>query len=246
MTTTPEVRKGPRDLAVTLATLLLVLAWDASGLDLPVTRALATNHGFHWRDTWLTYTLLHEGGRLLAAGTVLFLLLHALWLHRLWWQDGPDRRQRWTALGGALLNLTAVPALKRAAATSCPWDLSEFGGSAHYVPHWDWGVPDLGPGHCFPSGHAVAGFAFIALYFVWRDTHPARARRWRWFSMATGLAFGVSQVLRGAHYVSHVAWSGWLCWSLAALVFALARRRTRARASDGAAATGPQASAAVH
>lgn len=234
----PDLRRGPRDLAVTLVTLLLVLAWDASGLDLSVTRALATAHGFPWRDTWLTYSLLHEGGRLLAAGTVLALLLQALWPRRPWWPGGSGRCQRWTALGGVLLNLAVIPALKRSAATSCPWDLAEFGGNAHYVPHWDWGVPDLGPGHCFPSGHAVAGFAFIALYFAWRDTHPARARRWLGFSLMTGLVFGLSQVLRGAHYMSHVAWSGWLCWSLAALMSALARHRARARASvDGAAAS---------
>ncbi|MFN4361579.1 MAG: phosphatase PAP2 family protein [Hylemonella sp.] len=234
----PGRRKDRRDLAVTLGTLLLVLAWDASGLDLPLTRTLATSRGFPWRDTWLTDQLLHEGGRLLAAGAMLALLLHALWPRGLGWQDGTGRHQRWAALGGVLLNLTAVPALKRASATSCPWDLAEFGGSAPYVPHWDWGVPDLGPGHCFPSGHAVAGFAFIALYLAWRDTHPARARRWLWFSMATGLAFGGSQVLRGAHYLSHVAWSGWLCWSLAMLVFAMARRRQPARVSDAAAASG--------
>ncbi|MEK9952901.1 MAG: phosphatase PAP2 family protein [Curvibacter sp.] len=227
---------------MTLTVLLLVLAWDASGLDLPVTRALATPGGFPWRDTWLTYTLLHEGGRLLAAGTVLALLLHALWPRRLGWPDGSARRQRWAALGGVLLNLAAVPALKRGAASSCPWDLAEFGGSALYVPHWEWGVPDLGPGHCFPSGHAVAGFAFIALYFVWRDTHPARARRWLGVAVMAGLVLGLSQVLRGAHYVSHVAWSGWFCWGLAALVYALARRR---RASVGDAAARPAAPAAA-
>lgn len=232
----PGQHKDRRDLAVTLGTLLLVLAWDASGLDLPLTRALATSRGFPWRDTWLTDQLLHEGGRLLAAATLLALLLHALWPRGPGCQDGTGRHQRWAALGGVLLNLTAVPALKRASSTSCPWDLAEFGGSVPYVPHWDWGVPDLGPGHCFPSGHAVAGFAFIALYLAWRNTHPARARRWLWFSMATGLAFGGSQVLRGAHYLSHVAWSAWLCWSLAVLVFAVARRRQPARVSDASAA----------
>jgi membrane-associated PAP2 superfamily phosphatase len=123
-----------------------------------------------------------------------------------------------------LLNLATVPALKRTATTSCPWDLAQFGGSARYVPHWDWGVLDLGPGHCFPSGHAVAGFAFLALYFAWRAHHPRRARGLLWTALATGLAFGAAQVLRGAHYVSHVAWSAWLCWTLSASVSALGRQ----------------------
>ena len=168
-----EAPRGPRDLAVTLATLLLVLAWDASGLDLAVTQALASARGFPWREAWLTRTQLHEAGHLLDAGTQLILKCHALRPHP-WPVHASDARHLPRAgVGAVLLNLVAVPTLKRSATTSCPWDLAAFGSSARYVSHWDWGVPDLGPGHCFPSGHAVAGFAFIALYFVWRHNATA-------------------------------------------------------------------------
>lgn len=222
-----SLRRVPGDLVLTLTTLLLVLAWDASGLDLPVSRALAHARGFPWRDSWLTYGLLHEGGRLLAALGVLALLLHALLPRPP--QAGANPAPRWRAFGAVLLNLGAVPALKRSSLTSCPWDLAEFGGSARYVPHWDWSVGDLGPGHCFPSGHAVAGFAFVALYFVWRRKRPAWARRALWLSLTAGLALGLSQVLRGAHYVSHVVWSAWLCWTLSAAASALSRALAQAR-----------------
>lgn len=222
-----ELRQGPRDLAVTLATLLLVLAWDASGLDLSVAQALASARGFPWRDAWLTRVLLHEGGRLLAAATLLILMVHALRSRRWHGHETDARHLPWAGVGAVLLNLSAVPALKRSATTSCPWDLAAFGGSARYVSHWDWGVPDLGPGHCFPSGHAVAGFAFIALYFVWRHSQPARAKRWLLYALGTGLAYGTAQVLRGAHYVSHVAWSAWLCWALSAATSALHGRLRR-------------------
>lgn len=242
-----SLRRVPGDLVLTLTTLLLVLAWDASGLDLPVSRMLATARGFPWRDNWLTYELLHEGGRLLAVLGVLSLLLYALLPRRP--QAGAVHAPRWRAFGAVLLNLGAVPALKRSSMTSCPWDLAEFGGSAHYVPHWDWGVADLGPGHCFPSGHAVAGFAFVALYFVWRSSRPAWARRALWLSLAVGLALGLSQVLRGAHYVSHVAWSAWLCWTLSAVASALSRqlrtlrqrRRNNSTVSQSSSALRPDA-----
>ncbi|HBH37070.1 MAG TPA: PAP2 family protein [Curvibacter sp.] len=225
-----SLRRVPGDLVWTLITLLPVLAWDASGLDLPVARLLANARGFPWRDNWLTYDLLHEGGRLLAALGVLALLLYALLPRRP--QAGAVHAPRWRAFGAVLLNLGAVPALKRNSLTSCPWDLAEFGGSARYVPHWDWGVLDLGPGHCFPSGHAVAGFAFIALYFVWRSHRPAWARRALWLALAVGLTLGLSQVLRGAHYVSHVAWSAWLCWTLSAAASALSRALAQRRRND--------------
>lgn len=158
------------------------------------------------------------------------------------WRCPPDdalgARARWGTLGAVLLNLVAVPAFKRASATSCPWDLAEFGGSAQWVSHWSWGVLDGGPGHCFPSGHAVAAFCFLALYFAWRDVRPAVARRWLWAVLAFGALFGAAQVLRGAHYVSHVAWSAWVCWALSAAVDALSRLRRRPRPRPaGAAAT---------
>ena len=37
-------------------------------------------------------------------------------------------------------------------------------------------MADGGGGRCFPSGHAVAAFAFFGLFFFWRDFNPARAR----------------------------------------------------------------------
>ena len=75
----------------------------------------------------------------------------------------------------------------------------------------------------FTWNYAV-GFAFIALYFVWRQSQPVRARLWLLYALGTGLAYGTAQVLRGAHFVSHVAWSAWLCWALPAAVSALSRR----------------------
>ena len=106
-----------------------------------------------------------------------------------------------------------VPAAKRFSASSCPWDLSLFGGSALYAPHWSRWV-DGGPGHCFPSGHAVAAFAFLPLYFQWRAQRPALARAILAASLGVGALFGYAQVARGAHFASHIIWSAWLCWCI--------------------------------
>ena len=125
-----------------------------------------------------------------------------------------------------VIGLTVVALLKRASSTSCPWDLAEFGGQAAYVSHWLPGVADGGPGHCFPSGHAVAAFAFFALYFHWRPHQPARARAWLAATLAAGAVFGAAQVVRGAHFASHVLWSAWICWALATTAYAVINLRT--------------------
>lgn len=210
-------RAGRFDLAVTVGALLLLAAWDVSGADLALSRWVAGPGGFPWRDAWATRVLLHDGGRWLS-GLVLAVLALAVWRRS---PAGPSRAERLGALGVVLLGLVVVPSLKRASATSCPWDLAEFGGTASYVSHWQFGLADGGPGHCFPSGHAVAAFAFVALYFLWRPYRPARAQAWLAGTLAVGAVYGAAQWLRGAHYVSHVLWAAWICWTVAALAFRL-------------------------
>jgi membrane-associated PAP2 superfamily phosphatase len=198
------------DLAVTLLALALLLTWDFGGQDLNVARLFGSAQGFAWRDSFVFSTLLHEGGRA-GAWLVMAALVFATWR---WGRQGPGRAERLRWLGVMLLCVVAVPALKRFSATSCPWDLAEFGGVARYISHWDLGVVDGGGGHCFPSGHAVAAFAFFGQYFLWRGHDIGRARLWLAGVLAAGLLVGTAQLVRGAHYPSHTLWSAWLCWAI--------------------------------
>jgi membrane-associated PAP2 superfamily phosphatase len=210
-----------RDLGVAALAAMLLLAWDLAGLDRAIVRQFGDLHGFAWRDAWLTSTLMHQGGRVLAWGVFAFLLLD---LTRPIIR-GPQRTERARALAATLACLVAVPGVKRLSSTSCPWDLDEFGGVAHYVSHWRFGVSDGGAGHCFPSGHAVAAFAFLSVYFLLRPSRPSLARAWLTGVLVTGLVFGAAQMLRGAHYPSHTLWSAWLCWITCLLVAHWPQRR---------------------
>jgi membrane-associated PAP2 superfamily phosphatase len=217
--TAPETRHH-HDLLIAMTALALVLAWDLSGLDLAATRLVAGPEGFAWRDPWVTRVLFHEGGRWLA-GLLLALLAINVWRPLI---AGPTGAQRLRWLLVTLACMTVVPALKRVSETSCPWDLAEFGGVATYLSHWRFGLGDGGPGHCFPSGHAVSAFAFLSGWFELRQHRPGLARAWLVMVLALGLLYGATQFVRGAHYVSHTLWTAWLCWGLCALAHASARR----------------------
>ena len=197
----------------TAGSLLFLLAWDASGLDLVLAHWFGTAQGFALRDHWLFTTVLHEGARRLS-----WLLVVGLSL-AVWWPVGVlrqlDRWQRLQLVVSILLGLALVVAIKRISSTSCPWDLAEFGGLARYVSHWRFGLVDGGGAHCFPAGHASAGFAFVGGYFVLRDRAPRAARIWLAAALAAGLVLGVSQQMRGAHFMSHTLWTAWLCWTVA-------------------------------
>lgn len=194
----------------------LLLAWDASGLDQHSARLFGTAQGFPWREHWLPTLLVHQGGRLLAGLLLAGLLLVNLLPQRL--LPALNRRERWVWLALTLLSLLLISSIKRISATSCPFDLAEFGGVAQYVSHWRFGLPDGGPGHCFPSGHASSAFAFLGGFFVLRRAYPRAARAWLAATLGLGLVYGLGQMVRGAHYPSHTLWTAWICWALACVV----------------------------
>ena len=200
----------------TLTSLVLLLVWDATGLDLWMATLFGNARGFALQNHWLWNDVLHDKIKpftwaleiaLLISIAVPFSALRAL----------PLARRAQLAMT-TLVALLLVSSIKLRSATSCPWDLQQFGGAAIYVSHWARGVLDGGGGGCFPAGHASAGFAFLGGFFVFRRNHPALAWRWLASTLALGLLLGLAQQIRGAHYMSHTLWTAWLCWTCAALM----------------------------
>lgn len=212
-----------RPLTVVGAALPLLLLWDLSGLDLPLARWFGSSDGFSLQYHPLLSGWLHEGPRQL--GWALLILLTA----SIWWPVGVlgrlSRRERAWMTGAVWLALLLVVGIKGISRTSCPWDLTAFGGTAQYVSHWAWGVRDGGGGHCFPAGHASTGFAFVALA-VWLQAVSPRAGAWAWVAvLLAGLVLGWTQQARGAHFFSHTLWTAWLCWAVATVLHTLTWQR---------------------
>ncbi|KQM71145.1 phosphatase PAP2 family protein [Xylophilus sp. Leaf220] len=227
----------------TAACALALLAWDATGLDMPLAHLFGGPAGFPLQDHWLLTRVLHSGARNLA-----WIVVALLWVG-VWHPVGSlrriafGRRLQWAIT--TLAAVTAISLLKAASTTSCPWSLSDFGGVAHYRSHWaNLFGSDGGSGGCFPAGHASTGFAFLGGYFAYRHTDARRARAWLVGALVAGLVLGVAQQMRGAHFMSHTLWSGWVCWCVAWGVEAVAQRlRGRDPVATGRAAV---AANAVH
>ncbi|HEX2830546.1 MAG TPA: phosphatase PAP2 family protein [Burkholderiales bacterium] len=215
---------------------IALLALDrATDLDRTLTRYAfdAATADFPLRDNfWLDVVMHHWTkyavamlGFLAAAALVLTFALPALRF---------DRRILLflvLAIGLAPLSVTAAKALS---ARHCPWDIDEFGGYVPYERLWEGSAPPIRAGHCFPAGHASTGFALLAFYFAahrrgMRKAAPAALA----IGIAAGLALGWGRVLQGAHFPSHVAWAGLLCWivmvGLYAAVFGRSSRMRRDR-----------------
>lgn len=99
----------------------------------------------------------------------------------------------------------AIGALRSLSGIACASQLVRYGGD---IPDWLGHftlarlLADNGLHGCFPSGHASGGFALLALGML--DRKPA-ARRALWLgAVLYGSWMGTYQLLRGAHFASHV------------------------------------------
>lgn len=171
-------------------------------------------HAWRLHDGFITESLVHALGKQLSVLAWLGVIgaWGASFLH-------PPLRTRRGALGrlalSVLLATSLVALLKGWTHMDCPWDLARYGGKRDFIGLLQHRPADFPPARCFPAGHASAGYAWVALYFFFRSTRPTL----RWWGLATGitlgLVFGISQQLRGAHFLSHDLWTAMICWSIA-------------------------------
>lgn len=217
---TPPPRQGLRDALWLGVALLGLLAWEVSGGDRALSAWAGGHEAFPLRHPGTWASVLHEAGRVLCALLLVALIVDAAWPAPPWRRPAAARgvAQRRITAAATVAALVAVPALKRVSRTSCPWDVVDYGGTVPWVSHWALSVADGGPGHCFPSGHAVAAFAFLVPALASRRQRTGRARIALVAVLAVGALFGAVQVMRGAHYLSHVLWSAWLCAVIAVAV----------------------------
>lgn len=180
---------------------------------------------FPLRDQAFWSTVMHTGLKYFSIAVWFGLLL--------WWISlrqraarQPLRRAIGFTLAVAPLAALAVSSLRAVSAHSCPWDLSAFGGAADYFRLFDVVPPNPGPGRCEPSGHAAVGFAWLAGYIGLRGVDRHAARLALAFSLALGILAGLTQLARGAHFLSHVLLTAWVCFAIAWLC-----DRARARVS---------------
>lgn len=181
--------------------------------DLWLTDRLYALQGGQWalRDAALTTSVLHAGGRNLSV--LAWLVVTALALRASLGRHRTELRKplQYLALS-VLTSTTLVTVLKHVTRLDCPWDTVAYGGTHPYVGLFDVRPEGMHASGCFPAGHASAGYAWLALYFFFAHVRP----QWRMHGLAiglgSGLVFGITQQLRGAHYLSHDIWTLALCW----------------------------------
>lgn len=109
--------------------------------------------------------------------------------------------------------------LKSHAAHACPWDMT-----VNHATYFTW-IFNATAGHCFPGGHASAGFSIMAGYFIYRDRNLTRAHFYLIAGIVLGFAMGWTQMMRGAHFLSHNLWTGLIIWTVNVMAYLLFYRK---------------------
>lgn len=217
-------------LAPAFALIAAALLSSLTRFDLRLADALYAWQGGTWslRTSFLTQQVLHVAARdaSVVAWIVVVIALASACSNARWcaW-----RRPLACLALSVLLSTLLVAWVKSWSNVDCPWDLARYGGRHAYVDLFAARPAAWSAGRCFPAGHASAGYAWMATYFLLLSMRPA----WRRYGLAAGitlgLAFGFAQQLRGAHFLSHDLWTAALCWLVAVAVHAVARQPLRPR-----------------
>lgn len=199
---------------------LVIAIWAAAGADFWLADQIYAWQGSSWslKKAFLTEDVIHVAGRNISAMAWLALLVcYAIARYREGWSH--HRRPLAFLLLATLTGTLLVAWIKSWSNVDCPWDLIRYGGERPYIDLFSLRPVGLSRGRCFPSGHAGGGYAWLALYFFLFAVRPS----WRWWGLAAGLVlgltFGISQQLRGAHFLSHDLWTATICWVTSVALF---------------------------
>jgi membrane-associated PAP2 superfamily phosphatase len=135
-----------------------------------------------------------------------------------------DRKALLVVLLTAALVPVFIGFLKGISGVYCPIELSLYGGTAPYLRPFAYLLTEGADsaGHCWPAGHPSGAFGLLALTLL--GTAPRIRTALTILALTLGWTMGLYQMLKGAHFLSHVT---------VTLLFAMVFTRLASRITTG-------------
>jgi len=215
-------------LTVPLLFMVLGVYFEYSGLDLKMISPFfdAATKTWPYNKHWLSSTVMHKGANKfvqLVGVSLLFTFIASFFVEKVRKYRKPVGYMLLASLLGPIL----VSIGKATTHIYCPWDLKIFGGTEPYIRLFDTVPKGAKIGHAFPAGHASGGFAFLSLYFLFKEHKPELRFYGLLIGLVMGFSFGFAQQTRGAHFFSHDLFSAAVCFYAAFFVYYLMYERRR-------------------
>lgn len=196
--------------------------WKAVAIVAVVITVLSQLHAL---DTWISDTaydveshawmidhatsawrfILYDGPKRLIILIGLLLVLYSVWPVRIASRILARREAIFLLICLALVP-TVIGAIRQNSGVACPYSIQRYGGelSDHVayssISSFRNRAQIVG---CWPSGHVSGGFALLGFAFLCRLRNTRI--KFAIASVTAGASMGVYQILRGAHFASHIA-----------------------------------------
>jgi membrane-associated PAP2 superfamily phosphatase len=122
----------------------------------------------------------------------------------------------------SLIPLT-ISTLKKFSSHACPWDLEIYGSNTKLVAWWEY-APHIA-GKCFPAGHASTGLCIMGISLIFYYRNNIKIARYFYIGgIIAGLILGISQQMRGAHFLSHTLASIYIACTITNIGIFLAKK----------------------
>lgn len=202
--------------------LLMLLIYPHTHLDTRITDLFYDTqlHRFTMKNDYFLTVWMHVRLKWLMVAVALTSLVAALLSYR-FSRLQVYRWSMWWTFAGMVISSSAVSLFKHYSMHGCPWDVTLYGGSLPLLNLFASLPAGVEAGGCFPAGHPSGGFALMAFYFAFMHTKSRFSVLMLWIGMFMGLLMGFVQIMRGAHFLSHVLWSGWLVWVVLMVLYGL-------------------------
>jgi membrane-associated PAP2 superfamily phosphatase len=197
-----------------LSLLILIVVFPIGGsIDMKLISPWMTPSGqFYLTENWYLAKLSHSYVKTLII--VFYSVIFFAWLGSFKFQFLKTRRFELGFLFFvSMLCTISIGILKAHSPHACPWNMTIPTDNGFI---WDFSSEN---GHCFPGGHASSGFALITGYFVYRLSHPKIAYLYLSIGIILGFAMGWTQMMRGAHFLSHNLWTLWIIFFINVVVY---------------------------
>ncbi|MCW8206213.1 phosphatase PAP2 family protein [Verminephrobacter aporrectodeae subsp. tuberculatae] len=159
-------------------------------------------HKWIYRNNTFLEVVLHKGGAKFVLGIFIILLGYLYYSFKFVHDKKPYKLCKFVIIS-SLLAIILTSLLKNVSTWACPWNSLIFGGQSSNLSLWNVFSTSYPPAHCFPSGHASGGYGFLSLYYGFCFIYGKR----NFYCLIPGIflggIFGITQQIRGAHFMSH-------------------------------------------
>lgn len=180
---------------------------DASGFDIFIASKIFNygNQSWVFKNTWWAKSLLHDTAKHLITLALLILLGTGIYQKVV---NKKDESALFLGIAVMLFTSAIISLIKSISPFACPWDSLGFGGEIPHINIYDYfNLDDVTYGHCFPGGHASAGYGILSFYFAYRNKRATLSKVSLAIALTLGATFDIKQQLRGAHFFSHGLWT---------------------------------------